>query len=285
MTNTPFTLAPPGWYARAGDPPMLARWWDGQAWTRDVRGPLPPNPFPIQSLVDGRERENVPLIGPPVPRFAPAANFAPAAPFAPASTGAVPAWMGTTPARTWWKQPKPLTRRRKVVLLIALVVGVLAVGGLVYYANWASGPQNEADLAIGKCVTIAPPPVSSNERDVSWTPSDCQTVAGGPVSYQVTQKLKGSASCGDSQYIEMYLTKDGKEVSVTNTYCLMENLTVGECLYADAKNYEFDVACSDSRAVVKVSSRTDQGSGVTCATSEVPLAFDPPGRTYCLAKP
>jgi hypothetical protein len=195
-----------------------------------------------------------------------------------------PAWAGVTPARTFWKPPKPLSRRRKVVLLIGLVIGVLAFGGLVYWANWASGPQNTADLAIGKCVTIAPPPVSSTERDVSWTPSDCQTVAGGSVSYQVTQKLKGAASCGDSQYIEMYLSKDGKKVSVTNTYCLMENLTVGECIYADAKNYEFDVPCTSAKAMVKVASRTEQGSGVTCVAGQMALEFNPPGRTYCLAK-
>lgn len=272
MTNTPFPVAPAGWYARPGDPPMLVRWWDGSAWTREVRGPLPPDPRPIQFLVDGRERENVPLSGPP------------ATPVSPAFAGGAPVWAGVAPARTWWKQPKPLTRRRKVVLLIALVVGVLAFGGLVYYVNWASGPQNEADLVIGKCVTIAPPPVSSNERDVSWTRSDCQTVAGGPVSYQVTRKLKGSASCGDSQYIETYLTRDGKEVSVTNTYCLMENLTVGECIYADAKGYEFDVPCTSSRAMVKVAGMTERGSGVTCDAGQAPLEFNPPGRTYCLAK-
>jgi len=49
MTNSPFALAPAGWYARAGDPPALLRWWDGQGWTREVRGPLPPNPLPIMA--------------------------------------------------------------------------------------------------------------------------------------------------------------------------------------------------------------------------------------------
>jgi hypothetical protein len=262
MTTTPFTLAPAGWYARAGDPPMLLRWWDGQAWTREVRGPLPPDPFPIQALVDGRERQNAPLAGRPWATVPPGWAAAP------------------------WKQPKPMTRSRKVLLLIGLLVGVLAFGGLGYFANWASGPRNQADLKIGKCVTIAAPPLSSSTGNrVSWTSSDCQTAAGGPVSYQVTQKLNGSASCGKSQFIEMYLTKDGKKISVTSTYCLMENLTGGECIYSDAKNYEFDVPCTDTRAVAKVTKRVEQGSGVTCGTREVPLAFNPPGRTYCLAKP
>jgi|BarGraNGADG00312_2_1021985.scaffolds.fasta_scaffold33859_1 Protein of unknown function (DUF2510) len=244
MTNSPFALAPAGWYARAGDPPALLRWWDGQGWTREVRGPLPPNPLPIMA----------------------------------------PGW-----AAAPWNQPKappkPPSRRKSLLVLAGLIVAGLAFGGFVYVVNYVNGNQNTADLKVGNCVTIAAPLLKSTDKDVSWTPGDCQTVAGGPVSYQVTQKLSGAASCGESQYIEMYLTKDGKKTSVTSTYCLMENLSGGECIYADAKNYEFDVPCTDTRATAKVTTRVEKGSGVTCGAREVPLVFNPPGRTYCLTKP
>lgn len=279
MTNTPFTLAPPGWYSRPGDPTMLVRWWDGQAWTRQVRGPMPPDPFPIQSLVDGHERENAPLAQPASaqPSFAPRAFGAP-------QPSMAPGWAAAS-----WNQPKPqrqpLSRGKKVLVLAFVLVAVVAVGGIGYGVSTLFGNKNTADLTVGACVTIAAPVLKSTETDVGWTKADCQTVAGAPVSYQITQKLTGAGTCEHNEYLKTYLARDGKVVSVTNTYCLMENLAVGECIYADTSKFEFDVPCTDSRATAKVTKRVEQGSGVTCAAHEAPLTYNPPGRTYCVTKP
>jgi hypothetical protein len=74
--------------------------------------------------------------------------------------------------------------------------------------------------------------------------------------------------------------------SVAYTYCLMENLSAGQCLSEDEKGFFFDVACRDSRAVLKVSTAVNQGSGFTCPEGGTGSWQFPAGnRTYCLAKP
>ena len=170
---------------------------------------------------------------------------------------------------------------RKILLVaIPVLVVLLAVGGYAFRSKlpFVSGT---ASLAVDSCVTLATRSGASDAHSVTWKAGDCATAANGPVSYLVVSKLAGVAQCDpDSQYIQ---TSSGTAVDFT--YCLMENLKEGQCVYEDEAGLMFDVPCSDSRAVIKIAVRADQGSGYSCPTDTSMWRFPAGNRTYCFSKP
>ena len=165
-----------------------------------------------------------------------------------------------------------------VVGVLVLIAGYFGFSTVVSHFT-SSAP---ATLAVNSCVTLSYPSGSTDQQDVTWTSSQCQTTSGGPVSYTVVSKLTGAADCDtDSQYVQTFTSKK----AVANTYCLMENLTVGQCLYEDAKGFYFDVPCTDVRAGAKVAVSVDQGANYQCPDSTQPWQFPAANHTYCLQKP
>jgi len=172
--------------------------------------------------------------------------------------------------------------RRGLVIAVVVVIGVAVRFGFTAVANSALLSSTSAALAVSSCVTLSYPAGATDQKSVSWAKSDCATASGGPVSYIIVSKLPGAAQCDpDSQYVQTFSTGS----TVSYTYCLMENVTVGQCLYQDDKGFLFDVPCSDTRALVKVSQRVDQGSGVECTGGLGAWRFPTGNRTYCLSKP
>lgn len=266
MSYDPFAPAPPGWYAREGDPPSVIRWWDGDHWTHHVSGALPADPRAVESLVDGHEWDRAPFVP---------SHSAPAA-------GGWSAPRRTTGART----PRPRPERKTVLVRAALVGGVLVVGVASVLGPYLTGRQDSDGLRVGDCITLAAPALASSRTSVTWASSECQTAPDGPLSYMITQKFSGDASCGPSRSVQVWMEDEGgRKTGVKDTYCLMENLAEGECVYRDDKSFGFDVACTDPRAAIKVAKRVDQGSGVVCSPDQQSQVYQPPGRTYCLAKP
>jgi hypothetical protein len=179
-------------------------------------------------------------------------------------------------------------KKRSGWLRVGLIVGLVAVVGVAlrFGVTTVAGStlfsSTSAALAVSSCVTLSYPSGATDEKSVSWAKSDCTTTADGPVSYIIVSKLAGAAQCDpDSQFVQTFSTGS----TVTYTYCLMENLTVGQCVYEDGKGFLFDVPCSDTRALAKVSQRVDRGSGVDCAAGEGSWRFPAGNRTYCLSKP
>ena len=179
---------------------------------------------------------------------------------------------------------KKSSRWLRAGLIVALVgvVGIAVRFGGTAVAKSTLFSSTSAALAVSSCVTLSYPSGATDDKSVSWAKSDCSTTSNGPVSYIIVSKLAGAAQCDpDSQYVQTFSTG----TTVSYTYCLMENLTVGQCVYEDAKGFLFDVPCSDTRALAKVSQRVDKGSGVECAAGQGSWRFPAGNRTYCLSKP
>lgn len=178
--------------------------------------------------------------------------------------------------------PAPKRKARKALLVVIPVVVVLALLGIGYsFRSKLPFVSGVAALSVNSCVTLSTPAGSTETNAVTWTASDCSTSAAGPVSYIVVSKMAGAAQCDpDSQYVQ---TLSGSKVDYT--YCLMENLAEGQCVYEDANGLMFEVPCTDTRAMVKVGVRADQGTGYSCPAEMTAWRFPAGNRTYCLTKP
>jgi len=305
-----FVPAPAGWYACPGDPPGIGRHWDGKQWLCEIRGPirdhfdylramsvqgLAPDDqallrqltnevSAIEDLVLSRPTANPPLvqIAAPPPYVPP-----PIDPYtsAPLPTHAMAgSSMSSGRGQRFASPGRSNGGKRKIVVAVIAVVGVVALVAvrLAFSGVSAFFASTPASLAVNSCVTLSYPSGGTDEQDVTWTSSGCKTASGGPVSYTVISKLTGAAACDtDSQYVQTFTSKN----TVANTYCLMENLTVGQCLYEDAKGFYFDVPCTDVRARFKVAVSVDQGANYQCPDSTEPWQYPPANRTYCLQKP
>lgn len=318
MTQTPlYVPAPLGWYARPGDPPNHVRAWDGRRWACEVHGPardhfdylrsIPPeNRSPeeqallkrltaevsaIEDLVLADPAGNPPLVmaPPPVP-MAPADPYAGNQAYAPygGSASYTPAF--ALPSRSAGPKRGSAPRRAAGalgwgivrvlgggVVIIALLVVKLGFWGAVSDTNTASV------MAVDKCITLTDASTQRATDDLTFDKADCVTKSNSKVSYRILSKIEGEADCGkDVDSVETY---DRSTDKTTFTYCLMPNLAKGECLYIDSKNFAYDVPCTDTRAVIKVTVAEDKGSGVACGPKEDPLVYPTANRSYCFGAP
>ena len=305
-----FVPASPGWYACPGDPPGIGRHWDGKKWLCEIRGPirdhfdflramsaeglcpadqallrqLTNEVSAIEDLVLARPTANPPLvqIAAPPPYVPP-----PIDPYTstPLPTHAMPGASHSTANGQRFAAPEK--RRggwgRWVIAVVGVLVLIAGYFGLsTVVTHLTASPPATAALAVDSCVTLSHPSGSNDQQDMTWTPSQCQTPPGGPVSYKVVSKLAGAAACDtDSQHVQQFTSTK----TVASTYCLMENLTVGQCLYQDAAGFYFDVACTDERASIKVAVSVEQGADYQCLDGTQPWQFPAGNRTYCLQKP
>ena len=307
-----FAPAPAGWYACPGDPPGIGRHWNGKKWLCEIRGPIRDHfdylrfdylrAMSAQGLTPGdqallRQLTNEvsaiedlvltrPTANPPLEQIAAPPPYVPP-PVDPYTSVPLPmhAMAGSSASfGNGQRFAAPEKRRGGVGKWVIAVVGVLVlIAGYFGFSTVVSHFTSSAPatLAVDSCLTLSYPSGGTDEQDVTWTSSQCQTASGGPVSYKVVSKLAGAAACDtDSQYVQTFTSKN----AVANTYCLMENLTVGQCLYEDAKG-SFDVPCTDVRAGVKVAVSVDQGTNYQCPDSTQPWQFPAANRTYCLQKP
>lgn len=293
-----FVPAAPGWYVRPGDPPDVTRHWDGRQWLCEIRGPIRDHfdhlrAKSLQGLTPEEQEilrrlthdvsaiEDLvlasPTANPPLVEIAAPPPYAPP-PIDPYTSVPIPAQ--GVPGRAL---PTSRRRGRVIALVVVVVLVLLVVVGKLFLSGVLSSVLSPAPpaLSVGSCVTLSSPAGSKDPPDVTWAKSACTTSAGGPVSFTVIAVLDKTGTCdADSQYVQTFAgAKD-----VRSTYCLMENLTAGECLSEDAKGFYVDVACTDSRATLKVAQKTDQGSGVACAAGSDTWEFPTGNRTYCVAK-
>ena len=312
MSQQPlFVPAAAGWYACPGDPPGITRHWDGKQWLCEIHGPirdhfdqlratslqgLSPDDLAllrqltnevsrIEDLVLAAPAANPPLvqIAAPPPYVPPPVEGYTSLPL-PAHGMAGDSLSAGAGQRFLVSSPTSGSNRKILVAVVA-VVALLALVGVRLAFTGPTGffGSTPASLALNSCVTLSYPSGGTAAQDVTWAASECKTASGGPVSYGVVSKLSGTATCdSDSQYVR---TLDASK-AVASTYCLMENLTVGECLYQDQQGFFFDVACADIRAVLKVSIAAAQGSGYACPDdTTTSWQFPSANRTYCLTKP
>jgi hypothetical protein len=306
-----FVPAPAGWYACPGDPPGITRHWDGKQWLCEIHGPirdhfdhlramsvqglapqdqallrqLTAEVSAIEDLVLSRPTANPPLvpIAAPPPYVPPPVDPHTSVPMPARAMAGSSASSGN--GHRFAAPDRRAGGKSKVKVVLFAVVGVLAliavrVGFSAVGSTFAS--STTAALVVNSCVTLSYPSGGTDERDVTWTSSQCQTASGGPVSYKVISKLTGAAACdNDSQYVQTFTSTN----TVTNTYCLMENLSVGQCLSEDAKGFYFDVPCTDARASIKVAVSVDQGGDYQCPHSTEPWQFLSANHTYCIQKP
>jgi hypothetical protein len=305
-----FVPASAGWYACPGDPPGITRHWDGRQWLCEIRGPIrdhfeclrvaspqgltPDDQALLRQLTAEVSRIEdavlaAPTANPPLVQIAALPPYVPP-PIDPYTSAPLPthAMAGASLSMGAGQRFAPAApgggRRRKVLIAVIAVVGVLALVAvrLAFMGVSAFVAGASPSLAVNSCVTLSYPSGGTDSQDVTWTTSECKTMSGGAVSYTVISKLPGSAACDeDSQYVQTLNSKNG----VANTFCLMENLTAGQCLYEDGKGFYFDVACTDSRAGLKVSVSADQGSDYSCPDGTKSWRFPAGNRTYCLVKP
>jgi hypothetical protein len=309
-----FVPAPPGWYACPGDPPGIARHWDSRKWLCEIRGPirdhfdylremsfqgltlddkvllrrLTAEVSAIEDLVLSRPTANPPLvqIAAPPPYIPPPVDPYTSVPLP--AHGMAGSSMSSGNGKRFASTGRGNGSKRKIMVAVIAVIAVVGVLGLVAVRLASSGiastffASTPASLAVSSCVTLSYPSGGTDEQDVTWAPSECKTETGGPVSYTVISKLPGAAACDtDSQYVQTFTSKN----AVASTYCLMENVTVGQCLYEDPKGFFFDVPCTDVRAGVKVALSVNQGADYQCPASTEPWQFPSANHTYCLQKP
>ena len=309
MSQQPlFVPAAAGWYACPGDPPGITRHWDGKQWLCEIRGPIrdhfdylramsvqgltPDDQALLRQLTaDVSAIEDLvllrPAANPPLVQIAAPPPYVPP-PVDPYTSVPLPAhgMAGSSMSSGHGHRfAAPVKRRGGMGKWVIAAVGVLVlIAGYFGFSTVVSHFTSSAPatLAVKSCVTLSYPSGSTDQPDVTWTSSQCQTTSGGPVSYTVVSKLTGAAGCDtDSQYVQTFTS----EKAVANTYCLMENLIVGQCLYKDAKGLYFDVPCTDVRAGAKVAVSVDQGTNYQCPDSTQPWQFPAANRTYCLQKP
>ncbi len=308
-----FVPAPAGWYACPGDPPGVTRHWDGRQWLCEIRGPIRDHFEHLRAMsVQGLTPDDLALLrklttevssiedltlayptaNPPLVQIAAPPPYVPP-PVDPYSSVPLPAhgMPGTSRSVGSGQRFADTGRRaggkRKIVVVVIVAIALVCVLAWVAVSRLLPGVSSlfagaPSSLAVNSCVTLSYPSGGRDARDVTWVSSECKTAPGGPVSYTVVSKLPGDAACDtDSQYVQ---TLDGSK-AIANTYCLMENLAVGQCLYEDGKGFYFDVACTDARAVIKVAVSVDQGTNYQCPDSTQPWQFPTGNRTYCLTKP
>lgn len=227
-----------------------------------------PQPAPVQPM----------MMAPPMPQPGPVQPSV-SMPQPPASPYGMQPYVPDAPE---FAAPAPKRRSRKALLVAIPLVVVLALAGIGYaFRSKLPFVSSTAALSVSSCVTLSTPAGATEANTVTWSASECTTAAAGPVSYVVVSKLPGAAQCDpDSQYVQ---TLSGSTVEYT--YCLMENLTEGQCVYEDGKGLMFDVPCSDTRALVKVGVRAEQGTGYSCPAEMTAWRFPAGNRTYCLSKP
>jgi hypothetical protein len=305
-----FVPAAAGWYACPGDPPQITRHWNGKQWLCEIHGPIRDHFDYLRAMsVQGLSPDDLvvlrqltaevsrvedlalaaPTANPPLVQIAAPPPYVPP-PVDPYTSMPLPAhgMAGASLAAGNGQRFAPSGRstggNRKIVVAVIAVVGILALVAvrLAFTGVTAFFASTPASLALKSCVTLSYPSGATDAQDVTWTSSDCKTATGGPVSYTVISKLTGSAACDtDSQYVQALTSSK----SVAYTYCLMENLTAGQCLYEDEKGFFFDVPCTDVRARIKVSISADQGSNYACPDGAQSWQFPAGNRTYCLTKP
>ena len=312
MSQQPlFVPAPPGWYPCPGDPPGIGRHWDGKQWLCEIRGPIRDHFDYLRAMsVQGLSVEDQALLrrltaevstiedlvlaqpaaNPPLVQIAAPPPYVPP-PVDPHTSLSLPAHGMAGPSvssRMGARFAVPNRRlggRRKIMVAVIGVVVVLALVAVrLVFSGIVSAflPSTPASLAVNSCVTLSYPTGGTDVQAVTWAKSECVTAPGGPVSYVVVSKLAGSAACDtDSQYVQTFTSSK----AVAYTYCLMENLIVGQCLYVDAKGFYYDVPCTDARAGIKVSIRVDKGSDYSCPDGTKSWQFPTGNRTYCLIKP
>ena len=303
-----FVPAAAGWYACPGDPPGIIRHWDGKQWLCEIHGPIRDHfdylrAMSVQGLTPDDQAvlrqltaevsaiEDLvllrPAANPPLVQIAAPPPYVPP-PVDPYTSVPLPAHGmagSSTSSGHGHRFAAPVKRRGGMGKWVIAAVGVLVlIAGYFGFSTVVSHFTSSAPatLAVNSCVTLSYPSGGAHEQDVTWTSSECQTASGGPVSYTVISKLTGTAACDtDSQYVQTFTSKK----AVANTYCLMENLILGQCLYEDAKGFYFDVPCTDVRAGLKVSISVNQGSDYSCPDGTQSWQFPAGNRTYCLTKP
>jgi hypothetical protein len=307
-----FVPAAAGWYACPGDPPQVTRRWDGKQWLCEIRGPirdhfdhlramsvqgLSPDDLAvlrqltgevssIEDLALSRPTANPPLvqIAAPPPYIPPPVDPYTSAPLPTHAMAGSSSSAASGQRFAGAEKGKGRSGTRKIIVVVALIgiLGVVAIGLAFKSIGPALFTRAPASLTVNSCITLSQPSGSTDAQEVTWTSSACTTASGAPVTYTVISKLDGSGTCDvDSQYVQTFTSAN----AVANTYCLMENLTAGQCVYEDAKGFYFDVACTDSRAAIKVAVSVNQGSGFSCPDGTKSWTFPSGNRTYCLTKP
>ena len=301
-----FVPAVAGWYACPGDPPEVTRRWDGKQWLCEIHGPirdhfdylramsgqgLSPDDLALMhkltnqvSAIEDLALSN-PTVNPPLVQIAAPPPYVPP-PVDPYTSVPLPAhgMAGTSQSAGSGQRFAASGKRagKKRVVVLAVIGIVTAVAVRLAFLGVTGFFFTPASLTLNSCVTLSYPSGATDSQDVTWVTSPCKTLSGGAVSYTVISKLAGSAACdSDAQYVQ---TLTGNK-AVAYTYCLMENLSAGQCLYEDTQGFYFDVACTDTRALVKVSVSADKAAGFTCPEGTQSWQFPAGNRTYCLTKP
>ncbi|MFD4657716.1 DUF2510 domain-containing protein [Kitasatospora sp. NPDC058444] len=184
---------PPGWYPVPGPDgaPGHERWWDGSAWTSDLRpvqggyGHPGPEAYPAQQAYPAY----------PAPQAHPAHQAYPAAGYGPPGTGYPP----LAPA------PLPAPKRAKPGVIVAVAVGVLAIGGSIAGIALSHGGDPTADPTTDPTVSVSR----------STGPTTSPTPTPKPSTPKPAPVLRSTVA--DKQHSITLPVFDGWEVATTDT--------------------------------------------------------------------
>lgn len=176
---------------------------------------------------------------------------------------APPAWAPTP--------PRSRSRRGTIVAVLGAVIFFGATLGEFGYLSYVDAAPT---AAIGDCVTRDSMKSFRGPRPVSCAK---------PNTFEVVSTSQ-SAECPDGPVSKsLYVSIDQ---SAHTTWCLVPNLSDGDCFRIDSPEVMFDVIdCADPFAAVKVAERIDGASvedSRRCPRNTRFIAFPEPERVYCL---
>lgn len=175
-------------------------------------------------------------------------------------------------AQGGFDQPKKKNNNAAAVIKVIVAAVFLGLGA---WGLWSQFQSSQA-LQVGKCIVVSGTADKADHKEV-----DCSDKT--QFSFEVAKTVDNSDACPSDMVSYEVTNRSGRSTKTQKVACLIRNLHQGVCYKVDSSNQTAPLAVTEcGSADVKVTKRVDQANA-SCESDELPLSYDTPARTYCLA--